>query len=153
MTQKSPVPVLNWSDLLSRGETGGQLLIVDDEASVRSAMRKIIAGLGYSVLVAASLSEARACMKAQAFDVVMLDAKLEGDVEAFMGWAMATPACPAVVVTTESAGERAAVALLDLGARTQLIKPADEASVRVILRDALAVRDLLTERNRLVAEG
>jgi DNA-binding NtrC family response regulator len=143
---------IGWQHLLAAGERGGQILIVDDEAAVRSSLRRLVSGLGYSVLVASSAEEAQACMRAQSFDVLILDLQLPGmSGEDFMEWALERDPELAVVVVTGSDDAATAVRCLDGGARSHLVKPVEDDFLRLAIRDALAVRHLLAERNRLAA--
>jgi CheY-like chemotaxis protein len=144
---------IGWQQLLARGDRGGQILIVDDEAAVRSSLRRLVSGLGYSVLVASSGEEAQACMRAQSFDLIILDLALPGiSGEEFMAWALQRDEELAIIVLTGNDGKETAVRCLDAGARSHIVKPVEDDFLRLAIRDALAVRHLLAERNRL-AEG
>lgn len=54
------------------------LLIVDDERSIREACREIAQSLGYSAHIADSAEQAFRALELQAFDVVLLDLRLPG---------------------------------------------------------------------------
>ncbi|MDQ3818847.1 MAG: response regulator, partial [Acidobacteriota bacterium] len=54
------------------------LLIVDDEEAARYGMRRALASLGYRIEEAASVEDARASMKEQQMDLLLLDVNLPG---------------------------------------------------------------------------
>jgi len=54
------------------------LLIVDDERSIREACREIAQSLGYSAHIADSAEQAFRALELQAFDLVLLDLRLPG---------------------------------------------------------------------------
>ena len=58
----------------------------------------------------------------------------------------------AVIILTGKNEPELAMECLDRGARTFLVKPFDIAFLGRSVRDALMIRQLLVERNRLVAE-
>jgi len=54
------------------------LLIVDDERSIREACREIARSLGFSAFVADSAEQAYRALDTQSFDAVLLDLRLPG---------------------------------------------------------------------------
>src|ERR1700679_2457749 len=55
-----------------------RILVVDDDAPVRKACCEIASGMGFVPLSAGSVPEARAVLKAQTVDMLLLDLKLPG---------------------------------------------------------------------------
>ena len=58
--------------------TRGRVLIVDDEASLRRALRVTLATLGFEVQEASTGEQALALMGADHYDVVLLDIEMPG---------------------------------------------------------------------------
>lgn len=56
-----------------------RLLVVDDEANIRTLYSDELADEGYEVLTAATIAEATEKLKAGAFDLVVLDIKLRNE--------------------------------------------------------------------------
>ena len=54
----------------------GRLLVVDDEAAMRSAISNFLRSVGHAVDVAATVGEARAMLGANEYDVVLLDLRM-----------------------------------------------------------------------------
>jgi len=54
------------------------VLVVDDDEAIRKACCKIAAGMGFAVVGADSATEARAILKHQRIDLLLLDLKLPG---------------------------------------------------------------------------
>jgi DNA-binding NtrC family response regulator len=56
-----------------------RLLVVDDEANIRTLYRDELADEGYEVVTAATIAEATEKLQAGAFDLVVLDIKLKNE--------------------------------------------------------------------------
>lgn len=57
-------------------ETGGHILIIDDEASLRQTMARILLRAGYEATTAANGQEGITILAEHAFDMVYLDLRL-----------------------------------------------------------------------------
>lgn len=140
-----------WKDLIASAPTSAEVLIVEDDPDLRRLTRTVIEGLGYSVKAAASAEEADSWMTSATFDLVLLDIELPrmNGVE-FLSWALSRQPDLAVIMFTGRAEPELAMKCIDQGARTYLVKPLDADFLERAVRDALMVRELLVERNRLI---
>ena len=143
-------PRLGWTEALAQGSASARILVVDDEAEIRTSLRRLISALGHDVKVAASAEEADTWLASQKFDLVMLDIELprmKGP--EFLTWALERDPELAVIMLTGVDDPEVAIQCIDNGARTYLVKPVEAEFLRLSLRDALAMRRLLLERNDL----
>ena len=87
-------------------------------------------------------------ISARRFDVVLLDVELPrmNGVE-FLSWALARDPELAVIMLTGLDNPKLALECLSKGARTYSVKPFDPSFIQHALRDAVAMRRLLVERN------
>ena len=111
-------------------------------------MEKVVESYGYSTKTAASAEEADQWLSTTRFDVVLLDIELPrmSGVE-FLAWALARDPEVAVIMLTGLDNPDLALECLANGARTYFVKPFDPGFMRHALRDAVAMRRLLVERN------
>ncbi len=141
---------IGFKELVERAPEEARVLIVEDEPEVRKSLKKLIDSFGHEVKAASSAEEADAWLGSQRFDLCLLDIelpKMKG-VE-FLGWALDRDPEMAVIMLTGIDDPGVALECLDHGARTYLVKPVELEFLRRAVRDALAVRDVLTERNDL----
>lgn len=141
---------IGWKDVLAAAPERGRVLVVDDEVEVRRGLQRLITRFGYSVRVAASAEEADNWLNSERFDICLLDIELPRmkGVE-FLGWALTRDPEMAVIMLTGLDLPEVAIECIDEGARTYLVKPVEADFLRLALRDALAVRRVLVERNGL----
>lgn len=127
-----------------------QILIVDDEPDVRKALERLLVRFGYQVKTAGSAEEADHWMSSQRFDLLLLDIDLPRmkGVE-FLRWALDRDPELAVIMMTGLDSPVIAIECAERGARTYMVKPADADFLRLAIRDALAMRKILVERNDL----
>ena len=88
-----------------------QVLLIDDEAAPREALRGYLEGLGCKVSVAASTEEAAAIALFEEPDIVLADFRLRDDatgLQAIHRLRQARPDLPAIIVTGDTAPERLA---------------------------------------------
>jgi DNA-binding response OmpR family regulator len=125
-----------------------RLLLVEDERTLRVALRDAFAGEGYAVEVAADGHEARAALRAQRFDLVVLDVMLPGPsgLELLRELRQRDTDTPVLLLTAR--GEEGDKVLgLELGADDYVSKPFS-------LRELLArVKAMLRRRERPQAAG
>lgn len=78
-----------------------RLLVVDDDASVRKSLRKVLEDAGYEVISATDGEEARTCLQEPGIDLLILDLNMPNR----DGWdvledaSAAQPTLPIIVVT------------------------------------------------------
>lgn len=138
-----------WKELATLAPTAARILIVEDDTSVQQSLERVVQALGYEVKVAESAEAGDHWLSAERFDVMMLDIELPrmNGIE-FLSWALDRDPELAVLMLTDLDEPKLAIQCLELGARTYLVKPVETEFLRLALRDALAVRQLLVERNR-----
>lgn len=139
---------LAFRDLLDHGPSAGRVLVVDDEGAVREGIERLIRRFGHTVKTAASAEEADRWLASQRFDLCLLDIDLPRmkGVE-FLEWALGRDPEMAVIMLTGIDDPELALRCMEGGARTYLVKPVEAEFLRLAVRDALAVRTLLIERN------
>ena len=118
--------------------TQGSVLIVDDDSSFRSTMRKALARLGYDVSEAQSGEEALSMLaRSEPFDAALLDLRMEG----LDGLTVLRRrgSCPTrIIVLTGHGTVQAAVDAMRLGAFSFLEKPFETEVLRPLLAQAVA---------------
>jgi two-component system response regulator MprA len=125
------------------------ILVVDDDAGLRKALRRVLVSHGFAVEVAQDGEEALALVRARAFDAVVLDVMMPGadGIEVCERLRAESHALPVLMLTARDA-VRDRVAGLDAGADDYLVKPfANEelvARVRALLRRAGGSSEKLT---------
>ncbi|MEQ9401575.1 MAG: response regulator [Longimicrobiales bacterium] len=141
-----------WREVLGGSGERARILIVDDEIEVRRGLQRLVTRFGYSVRTAASAEEADQWLNNERFDACLLDIELPRmkGVE-FLGWALSRDPELAVIMLTGLDLPEVAIECLDAGARTYLVKPVEADFLRLALRDAVAMRRVLVERNDLYA--
>ena len=130
-----------------------RVLIVDDELSMREMLAILLKKEGLDVRTAASRAEAARTLGEGPVDLVLTDVKLpDGDgLEILRQVKAAAPETPVVVMTAFGTTEMA-VGARKLGAEAYILKPFDVDELRIVVRDALANRNLREENVRLKRE-
>ena len=141
---------LSFKNVPTSAPSSARVLIVEDDPDVRKSLEKLVRALGYEVRSAASAEEGDHWLSAERFEVMLLDIELPRmkGVE-FLSWALDRDGEMAVIMLTGLDDPALAIECIEKGARTYLVKPIEADFLRLGLRDALAVRALLVERNRL----
>lgn len=119
-----------------------QLLIIEDDADIRSALSRALTSRGHGVRSAPDALSALALIDKENPDLVVLDLGLP-DLDGLQLLRMLRAVNPVpVIVATARDDDRAVVAVLDAGADDYLIKPFSltqlDARVRAVLRRAHA---------------
>jgi two-component system response regulator HydG len=128
------------------------LLIVDDERSIREACREVAQSLGFTTFVADSAEHAFRLLEAQSIDGVLLDLRLPGTsgLEALRRIKELRPEAIVVVVTGYGTVQSAVQAMKN-GAYDYVTKPFSLDELKMLLERAASHLKLKTE-NRLLRE-
>src|SRR5436305_2487269 len=126
------------------------LLIVDDERSIREACREVAQSLGYAAHVADSAEHAYRCLDSQAFDAVLLDLRLPGagGLDALRRIKGRRPDAVVVVVTGFGTVQSAVQAMKN-GAYDYVTKPFSVDELKLLL-DRVANHLKLKSENRML---
>jgi len=138
---------LGWRELAAT-RSQGSILVVEDEAVVRGGLVRLLKEFGHDVKVAASAEEADNHLRLSKFDLMLLDIELPrmNGMELLV-WALRRDPEMAVIMLTGLDRPELALTCFEAGARTYLVKPITSEFLRPAIRDALALRELLVERN------
>src|SRR6516165_5735152 len=124
------------------------ILIVDDEAEIRSSLEEILSEEGYGVATAATAAEALVLIEDAPYDVVLLDIWLPDrdglDVLSDIH-ALAAEKRPEVVIISGHGTIETAVKATKLGAYDFLEKPLSLDRTLIVLKNAVEARRLRTE--------
>ena len=127
-----------------------RILVVDDEATARSGLEKLLQDAGYDVETAAEGAAALALHAERPADVVVTDLKMPGmdGMELLGKLREHSPDVP-VLVATAFGDVDSAVAAMRAGAADFITKPIDVDVLRVAIERALERRDLKAEAENL----
>ena len=128
------------------------LMIVDDERSIREVCREVAQSLGFNTCVADSAEHGYRMLEAQSIDVVLLDLKLPGagGLEALRQIRERRPDAVIVVVTGYGTVQSAVQAMKN-GAYDYVTKPFSMEELRLLLERVAGHLKLKTE-NRILRE-
>jgi two-component system, NtrC family, response regulator PilR len=134
------------------------VLVVDDEASLREFLDVLLTRAGHHVSVAATVAEASARLAAGPIDVVVSDFRIGGGsgIEVIRA-AKSVDSKPEVIVITAYATAASAVEAMRQGAYDYIGKPFDNAELLLLVERAFEKRSLTAEnqalKRRLVVPG
>ena len=128
------------------------VLVVDDEANMQTVMRMILEDAGHTVLTAGSGEEALQYIQNPNLDVILSDMKMPGmGGEALLTRCRADrPDVPVIVVTAHGT-IKSAVKSVSAGAADYLSKPFEPEELEIAVHNAINLRDILRENQRLKA--
>ncbi len=131
----------------------GTLLLVDDEPSVLSALRRLYRTQGYKIEQATSAADALALMRAQPIDLVISDMRMpEMDGAAFLEAVRDRHPGTVRILLTGYADIQSTVAAINRGEIHRYIaKPWDDQAMLLVVSDALKRRDLELQNEQLQA--
>ena len=126
------------------------IIIIDDEATLRESLGRLLTREGYLVTTAGSGEEALGLMTEQSFDLVISDIFLPGmdGIEVLRNVKERNPE-QMVVMITAFASLDTAVEALRAGAFDYIMKPVIHDEIRLLIRNALSQRSLRTENTIL----
>jgi two-component system, OmpR family, KDP operon response regulator KdpE len=128
-----------------------RVLIVDDERSIRSVLRTVLASFGFAIVEAADGEEALALLDTAQFDAVLLDISMPGinGLEVCRIIRPSWPSLPIIMLTVQES-EDAKVEALDAGADDYITKPFHvgelTARLRSVIRRSRTMHDLAGDR-------
>jgi two-component system KDP operon response regulator KdpE len=125
----------------------GNVLIVDDERSIRLSLRTILGNFGFDIVEAARGEEAMALVRTESFDAVLLDINMPGigGIEVCRLMRKASPRLPILMLTVQG-GEERKVEALNAGADDYITKPFQLRELTARLRAAV-------RRNKAADDG
>ena len=124
----------------------GRILIVDDEAGIRTVLERILSGAGYAVESAPDAFQALDLLDARPPHAVVLDLKMPGmDGLGLLDNLRQREIDVPVVVLTGHGDEFTSRQCLDAGAAAYLTKPPDRADLLLAVRGAVAQGRLARE--------
>jgi two-component system, OmpR family, KDP operon response regulator KdpE len=137
-----------------KGETGGNLLIVDDERSIRLSLRAILGNLGYEIVEAARGEEALALLRSEKFDAILLDISMPGmgGIEVCRQVRKIAPRLPVLILTVHGEEDRK-VEALDAGADDYITKPFQLRELTARLRAAMRRNQNVDEEQEAIRIG
>jgi two-component system, NtrC family, response regulator PilR len=126
------------------------LLIVDDEASLRDFLSIVFEGDGWRVETAASLAAARAALAKHEPDLILCDLMLpDGSGIDLLREVKASAPSVAVIMITAHTSTKSAVEALKTGAFDYIAKPFDIDELKIIVRNAVERKELEDENIHL----
>jgi two-component system, NtrC family, response regulator PilR len=130
-----------------------EILVVDDELSMREFLSILLEGEGYRVDQAESAEEALVSLEQQSYDMVISDVSMPGlgGIELLSRIKAKSPDTAVLMITAFTTAEQA-VEAMKLGAYDYLGKPFKVEEVKVLVKNALEKRSLVEENRRLKAE-
>ena len=128
------------------------VLVVDDEQNMQTVMRMILEDAGHVVITAGSGEEALKHIQDPNLDVVLSDMKMPGmGGEGLLARCRADrPDLPVIVVTAHGT-IKSAVKSVAAGAADYLTKPFEPEELEIAVHNAINLRDVLRENQRLKA--
>jgi DNA-binding NtrC family response regulator len=128
-----------------------RLLIVDDEEAARYGMRRALSTFGYNISEAGSAEAARALIKQQVPDLMLLDVNLPGmsGLEFLRELQSSNGNGPLVIIITAHGSERMAVEAVKGGAYDYLAKPFELDDLRLVIKNAAETIELRRENYSL----
>lgn len=133
--------------------TSARILVVDDEPQIRRVMRSALTAQGYEVFDARSGEQALESVRAQRFDLILLDTNMPGmgGLEACKS-IRATSDIPIIMLTVRNA-EEDKITALDAGADDYVTKPFSTPELLARIRAALRRVPVSMEMDAVIQAG
>ncbi len=127
-----------------------EMLIVDDEASLRDFLTIVFEGEGWSVRSAASLADASRAMEEGQPDLVLCDLMMPdgSGIEFLTEFSGRAPGVPVIMITAYTSTQTA-ISALKAGAYDYIAKPFDIDELKIVVGNAVEKRQLQTENIKL----
>jgi DNA-binding response OmpR family regulator len=131
----------------------GKVLVVDDEPHVRTSLREILEQEGHKVTTAADGQEALIALGKEAFDLILVDLKMEGmdGLEVMTEAKRLLPDIVVIMLTAYGTLDSAIGALRE-GAHDYLLKPCSVEEIVASVETGLAKRQQAIHRRELVTD-
>ena len=128
------------------------VMVVDDEQNMQTVMRMVLEEAGYDVIAADSAEVALTQLNVPELDVIVTDLKMPGigGEELVRRCRGTRPDVPVIIVTAHGT-IRSAVASIRDGAADYLAKPFEPEQLEISVHNAVRLRDILRENERLRA--
>lgn len=128
-----------------------RLLIVDDEEAARYGMRRALSTFGYNITEAESAEAARALIRQQQPDLMLLDVNLPGmsGLDFLRELKDSNGTGPLIIIVTAHGSERMAVEAVKSGAHDYLSKPFELDDLRLVVKNAAETLQLRRENSSL----
>lgn len=131
------------------GQAIPQIIVIDDDASVRTALRRLLQASGYRVRTAKGPREVLSSGRPDGPSCLLLDLRLEGTSGLDVQQALAdTQADLPIVFLSGRADVRSSVRAMKAGAIDFLTKPVQEAELLAAVDRAVRLDETLTVRRR-----
>ena len=139
------------SQIFAEESPGTQLLVVDDEPHIRSALVRALNLIGYGAFEAASGQEALALLESRSFDLMILDMMMPGisGIEVMQQARLMHPEL-IIIVLTGHANLESAIAAVKAQANDYLLKPTNTRDIVEAVTNALRMRTTHRQREELV---
>ena len=126
---------------------GEKILIVDDEESMVQFLSILLSKEGYEVHVARSGKDALSKADEENYDVVVTDIKMPGEIDGLgvLTGIKRIDATIPVVIRTAFASQKSAIEALNRGAYQYLEKSAKNDEIKLVIKNALAMRRVTSE--------
>lgn len=129
------------------------ILCVDDEPQILSSLKRLFKRNKFEVLLANDGKEALDVLDEKSVDIVISDMRMPGmtGAELFAETAEKYPDTQRILLTGYSDIESSMAAINQGKIYRYLLKPWDEAALNMAVKDAMAQKELIDEKNRLEA--
>lgn len=128
--------------------TKSRVLVVDDEAGMRELLEIVLGNDGYDVVTAPDIESAQKILESIHVDCLVTDLRIGADRLAGMrllDWVHEhDPNVPAIMITAYGSVETA-IDAMKCGATDYILKPFKNAEMRLVVRRAIANRNLIRE--------
>jgi putative two-component system response regulator len=130
-------------ELIVEGRKMANILVVDDEEYIRRMLNRMLSGLAYTCTLAADGAEARKCLDAQPFDLVLCDVNMPGESGVDLARHIVSEyKDTAVIILTGVDDPKIADAAIEAGAYGYVMKPFNPNELTINILNALHRRKL-----------